>query len=73
MRNRITLSRNAIGLTVSELAQRLNVSPDILSAWENGSLNPSLDQVVEMANFFGLPVDFLFCAGKLEHIPKYDG
>lgn len=40
MRKRIQNARNAAGLTQKELAQKLNVKPNIIQSYENGSAIP---------------------------------
>ena len=46
--------------TQEELAERLNVSAQAISKWENGSGLPDISQVVPLANVFGVSTDVLF-------------
>lgn len=72
MRNRIAFVRNALGISAESLASQLGISPATLAAWESGSRSPSLEQVVQLSNILCLPVEFLFCVGKLSHIDGLD-
>ncbi len=47
-------------LTQEELAERLNVSAQAISKWENETSMPDISQVVPLANLFGVPTDVLF-------------
>lgn len=46
--------------TQEELAERLNVSAQAISKWENGNGLPDISQVVPLANVFGVSTDVLF-------------
>lgn len=48
------------GLTQEELADKLAVSPQAVSKWENGSCYPDMAQIPVLANFFGVSLDELF-------------
>src|SRR5450759_3116664 len=61
-RQRLTLARKRIGLTIAALARETELSTRILSAYENGSAEPSAATVRLLADrlqvaprFFGLP------------------
>ncbi len=58
--------RKAKGLTQQELAQQINYSDKSLSKWELGYAIPSLDVLLDMANFYGVTVDYL----TQEHLPE---
>lgn len=47
------------GLTQSEVASALGVSSVVYSRYETGSRQPSIDVLVQMANIFGVTVDYL--------------
>lgn len=47
------------GLTQAEVASALGVSPVVYSRYETGSRQPSIDMLVQMADIFGVTVDYL--------------
>ena len=58
--------RKAKGLTQQELAQQINYSDKSLSKWELGYALPSLDVMLDIANFYGVTIDYL----TQEHLPE---
>ena len=42
-----------------ELARKINVSKGIISLWENGLKEPSMNSLIEMAKFFDVSIDYL--------------
>ncbi|MCH5158478.1 MAG: helix-turn-helix transcriptional regulator [Clostridiales bacterium] len=53
---RLRLSNN---ITQVELAERLGVSKQCVSNWENDYIQPSIDMLVKIAKFFKVSTDFL--------------
>lgn len=51
--------RKALGLTQSELAEKLNYSDKSISKWERGDGLPDLAVTVQLADIFGLTVNDL--------------
>ena len=51
--------RNEKQLGQVELALALGVSKGIISLWENGLREPKLSNLVALARFFGVSIDFL--------------
>lgn len=47
------------GLTQAEVAGALGVSSVVYSRYETGSRQPSIDMLVQMADIFGVTVDYL--------------
>lgn len=47
------------GLTQAEVASALGVSSVVYSRYETGSRQPSIDMLVQMADIFGVTVDYL--------------
>ena len=41
------------------LAEKINVSPKTISHWETGYTEPSITQLINLANFFDITVDEL--------------
>ena len=55
----IRACRKRQGLSQDELADRLHVTRQAVSKWENGSALPSVDMLIALANVFQLSVDEL--------------
>ncbi|MCR5332675.1 MAG: helix-turn-helix domain-containing protein, partial [Bacilli bacterium] len=51
--------RKKVGLTQQELADRLAYSDKTVSKWELGRAIPSVDVLKELADFYGVTVDYL--------------
>lgn len=51
--------RRKEGLSQDELAERVDVSRQAVSKWELGSAVPTADKLVELADFFGVSLDWL--------------
>lgn len=51
--------RRRSSLSQEELADKLNVSRQAISKWELGSAVPTADKLVDIADFFGVSLDFL--------------
>ena len=46
-------------LSQIELAKKLNVKQYVISSWEIGRSEPSINQVIELSNIFKVPTDYL--------------
>ena len=57
--NRIRQLRQRAGMTQSELARGLNVSPALISAYELGERKPGLKSLTQLADFFQVSSDYL--------------
>jgi transcriptional regulator with XRE-family HTH domain len=51
--------RKSKGITQEEMGKKLNVSRVSYSRWESGESKPSLDDLVFLADFFGVSLDYL--------------
>ena len=51
--------RESNGLKITELAKALQISHQNISRWENGSVLPSIDFCVKLADFYGITLDEL--------------
>ncbi|MBQ0111066.1 MAG: helix-turn-helix transcriptional regulator [Oscillospiraceae bacterium] len=51
--------RKANNMSQDELAEKLDVTRQSISLWENGQTQPSLDNIVAMAKLFGVSTDDL--------------
>ena len=73
--------RNQSGLTQNEIASKLGVSGQTILNWENGIYEPKINQLIQLADLFGVTVDYLIerknndkkaddICRELERIPK---
>ncbi len=51
--------RKEHGLTLVELASKVNVGKSIISLWEQDKCQPSLDKVILLADFFDVSLDYI--------------
>ena len=49
--------REAAGMTQADLADRLQVSVPTVSRWESGVIRPSVGNLIELAEIFGVTTD----------------
>lgn len=56
---RLTELRKSRGLTQRELAKRTGISQPTICHYESGKIFPSILLVIDIANFFGVSVNFL--------------
>lgn len=68
---RIAALRRAAGISQSELAQMLKISPSAVGMYEQGRREPALDILAAMANIFGVTIDFLV-TGKASSVQEED-
>jgi transcriptional regulator with XRE-family HTH domain len=57
--NNITELRKAVPLTQAELAEKLNYSDKAVSKWERGESIPDVIVLKQIAELFGVTVDYL--------------
>ena len=55
--NNIKQLREAAGMKQSELADRMNVRPPTVFKWENGMANPTIANLIQLAEIFGISLD----------------
>ena len=48
------------GLTQIELGKKLGIKRNTYSDWENGKTEPRFDNLVKLADFFNVSLDWLF-------------
>lgn len=63
---RIYNSRKRAGMTQEELAERLGVSRQAVSKWEQDAAYPETEKLVELCRLFGLSADELLLGGEEE-------
>ena len=51
--------RKKLGMTQEEVAEKIGVSAQAVSKWENGGA-PDLDLLPKIADYFGVSIDYLF-------------
>lgn len=51
--------RKARGISQVELAKNLDVSKQCVSNWENDNIQPSIEMLVKLANYFSVSTDYL--------------
>lgn len=64
---RINELRNALGWSQVQLAERLNISKQTVSNWENENIQPSIEMLVRISRVFNVSVDYLL---GLETVPR---
>lgn len=47
------------GLSQVDLAKKLSVTKQTVSNWENNNIQPSVDMLVKIADFFSVSTDYL--------------
>lgn len=55
----ICSERHRLGLTQLELADRIEVSVNAVSAWENGSFEPNSNSLKKLSQLFSCSTDYL--------------
>lgn len=51
--------RTACGITQVELAKSLGVTKQSVSNWENDNIQPSIDMLIRLAEFFQVSTDYM--------------
>ena len=64
---RITDLRKKVNLTQAELGEKLNVTPQAVSKWENGLSEPDIETLKKMSELFDVSLDYLL-TGKEEKV-----
>src|SRR3989441_12481209 len=66
---RLRRERDRLGLSLRELARRLEVSPSLVSQIETGKIQPSVRTLYAMVSELGVSLDDVFAAGQDEAAP----
>ena len=61
---KIASRRKALNMTQTELGEKLNVTAQAVSKWENGLSDPDLGTLQRLSKIFGVSVDELLAEGK---------
>ena len=51
--------RTSFGWTQVQLAQKLNITKQTVSNWENDNIQPSIDMLVKLSKVFNVSTDYL--------------
>ena len=57
--NRIRFLRQSKQINQVQLSEKLNVTKQTISNWENGNILPSVEMLIKIANFFKVSTDYL--------------
>ena len=57
--NILKRERKKKNITQTEIAKILNISQRVYSNYECGDVEPSIDTLINMADYFGMPIDLL--------------
>ena len=60
--------RTAHNLNQVQLAGKLNISKQTVSNWENNNILPSIEMLVEIAQFFMVSTDYLLELDQREYL-----
>lgn len=60
LKERLVQLRKDHGLSQNDLAEKLNVSRQAISRWEQGTVVPSSDNLVYLSKLYGITLDELF-------------
>jgi transcriptional regulator with XRE-family HTH domain len=58
-RERIKELRQEKGIGQVELAQSIGVSKGVISLWENGLREPTMNNLIVLAKYFDVTIDYL--------------
>ena len=64
-KERLKELRTERGWTQKKLAQLMNVKDDCIFFWEKGRSEPSLQQILDLADLFDVSTDYLL--GKMDY------
>ena len=64
----LKLLRERDGVSQARFAEEIHFSQSAVSAWENGTREPGITPLVQIAQYFNVTVDYLI--GKNTTIPK---
>jgi len=62
--------RKAIGLTQEEVAEKIGVSPQAVSKWENGDCLPDCYNLKQLGEAYGISLDILLDMNSIQSIDQ---
>lgn len=66
--SRVEKLRTAYNWSQVQLAQKLNVSKQTVSNWENNNILPSIEMLIKLSNVFSVSTDYLLSLDNREYI-----
>lgn len=66
--DRIKELRELSGLTQTALARQLSVTRSSVNAWEMGTSTPSIDKILDLADFFHVSTDYILGKDNTQYI-----
>lgn len=66
--HRINELRRAFGWNQVQLAERLNITKQTVSNWENENIQPSIEMLVKLAELFHVTTDYLLGLDQMQSI-----
>ena len=70
--SKITKYRKELSLTQDDIAEKLFVSRQLVSKWENGTGVPSIDVLLELCKLFKVTFEDLLCLEEEIYVDKND-
>ena len=70
--SKITKCREELNLTQKDVAEKLFVSRQLVSKWENGSGIPSIDVLLELSLLFRVTFEELLCLDEELFVDEHD-
>lgn len=64
----IRMLRQARNLSQVDLAKALNVTKQSISNWENDNIQPSIDMLMRLADFFSVSTDYLLGLDQKKYV-----
>ena len=60
--------RKAKRVSQGEMASALGLTKQCVSNWENDNIQPSIEMLVKIADYFGVTTDYLLCRSETDVI-----
>ena len=64
--------RQSRNISQVELAKRLNVTKQSVSNWENDNIQPSIEMLLKIAEFFSVSTDYLLARDEGKYLDVSD-
>lgn len=71
--NKIRELRKKNGMTQSDLAKKINVTPQVVSNWERNYTTPDINHIQTLSFIFDVSTDYLLSIDKEKNHPTSDG
>ena len=63
----LSAARINAGMTQTEAANAMNVTPQTILAWEKGRVEPRISQARKLAEIYAVPLSCLFFAEQIQN------